>query len=83
MITLKAKVREYRTEQGDIWDLIALACYGDEHAMHFMQDANYEYREVGFFLADVLLIVPPVVQLNNDLKHPVKIPNLKELLPWR
>lgn len=80
---LNAKVDSYKTNQGDIWDLIALTCYGDEHAMHYMQDANYDYRFTGFFSSGIILNVPAQVQVTYDLKHPVKIPRLNELLPWR
>lgn len=83
MPTYNARFEKYITGQGDIWDTIALKCYGDEHAMNKMQDANYEYRFVDGFPANIELIVPPVIIVENDLKSPVKIPDIKGLLPWR
>lgn len=83
MPTYQARVEKYVTGQGDIWDIIALKCYGDERAMDKMQDANYDYRFVDNFSANIELIVPPTVVVENNLKSPVKIPNLKGLLPWR
>jgi hypothetical protein len=80
---LNAKVKDYTTQSGDIWDLIALACYGDEHGMNYMQDANYDYRFTDVFMSGVLLVVPQQIELTYDLKHPVQIPQLKDLLPWR
>ena len=82
-VTYRAKVREYRTNSQDIWDIIALKCYGDERCMHHLQDANFEHRFVGFFQADVLLKVPPEVIVENNLKAGQNLPNIAELLPWR
>jgi hypothetical protein len=83
MPTYKAKVKEYITGQGDIWDMVALTCYGDERCMHHIQDANYERRFVDAFPANVVLVIPQEVTIENDLKHNVGIKNLGQLLPWR
>lgn len=83
MPTYNARFEKYVTGQGDIWDIIALKCYGDEHAMNQMQEANYPYRYVDGFSANIELVVPPVIEVVNDLKSPVKIPDIKGMLPWR
>lgn len=83
MPTYNARFEKYVTGQGDIWDTIALKCYGDEHAMNKMQEANYPYRYVDAFDANVELVVPQVIEVVNDLKSPVKIPDIKGMLPWR
>jgi hypothetical protein len=81
-VTYKAKTLTYKTVQSDIWDICALRVYGDEHAMSFVQDANFEERFVDEFAGGVLLDMPASVTLENNLKSHVAIPNLKQLLPW-
>lgn len=81
-VTYKAKAPEYKTVQGDIWDIIALRSYGDEHACHFVQDANFYERFRDAFPASVILAIPPAVTLQNNLKARRSIPNLKQILPW-
>lgn len=83
MPTYQARFEKYATSQGEIWDMIALKCYGDEHAMNQMQEANYDYRYVDFFDANVELIVPSIVVVESNLKSSAKTLNLKTLLPWR
>lgn len=83
MPTYKAKVKEYITDSGDIWDIIALRCYGDTHAMHRMMEANYDYRFMDFFPADIRLEVPQTVTIANDLRADINFPDIKRLLPWR
>jgi hypothetical protein len=83
MPTYQARFEKYVTGQGDIWDTIALKCYGDERTMHEMQDANYDYRFVDNFPANIELVVPWTVTIENNLKTSVKVPNIKGLLPWR
>jgi hypothetical protein len=81
-VTYKAKATEYKTIQGDIWDIVALRAYGDEHAMHFVQDANFDERFTDEFAASVILQIPASVTLQNNLKARRNIPNLKQVLPW-
>jgi hypothetical protein len=66
-----------------MWDMIALTCYGDERGMNWIQDANYDHRFVDGFPSDIELTIPQTITVEKDLKHPVSIPNLKQLLPWR
>ena len=82
MITLRSKVSEYKTIQGEIWDIIALRTYGDEHACHYVQDANFDERFVDAFEGGVILQVPSVVTLQNNLKARKPTPDLAQLLPW-
>ena len=81
-VTYKAKALEYKTIQGDIWDIVALRAYGDEHAMSFVQDANFYERFTDMFPASVILAIPPAVTLQNNLKARRSLPNLKQVLPW-
>ena len=81
-VTYKAKTLEYKTIQGDIFDIIALRAYGDEHAMHFVQDANFYERFRDEFPASIILTIPQTVTLQNNLKARRSLPNLKEILPW-
>jgi len=81
-VTLQAKHRQHRTVQGEIWDMIALREYGDEHAMHYIQDANFEERFVDEFNGGVILQLPSAVTLENNLKSRPMTPNLKNFLPW-
>jgi hypothetical protein len=83
MLNLIAKTSTYITNQGDMWDMIALREYGDEHAMHYIQDANFYDRFAGAFDPDVTLDIPSPVIVQVNLKSRTKLPNLKELLPWR
>lgn len=79
----EAKSDEYKTIQGDMWDIIAWRQYGDEHAMHCLQDANFYQRFTDAFPASVILEVPPKISIHFNLKSGVQIPSLDQLLPWR
>jgi hypothetical protein len=81
-VTYKSKIQTYKTTQGDIWDIVALRAYGDEHAMHFVQGANFYERFRDEFPASVILGIPPAVTLQNNLKARRSLPNLKQILPW-
>jgi phage tail protein X len=78
-----SKVTSYNTSQGDIWDIIAYRVYGDEHAMHFLQDANYDYRFQDAFPANVTLVIPESVEVKIDLTPSASIIDVQGLLPWR
>lgn len=82
MITYKAKNLQHRTVQGEIWDIIALREYGDEHAMHAVQDANFYERFADEFAGGVLLVIPASVTLQYNLKSRPSTPNLQTILPW-
>lgn len=82
MITYKAKNPQHRTVQGEIWDIVAIREYGDEHAMHFVQDANFYERFADEFAGGVILTIPLTVTLQYNLKSRLAAPNLQEILPW-
>lgn len=65
-------MRNYTTAQGDTWDMVSLHVYGSEKYMAELIEANPEYREVVFFLANVRLKVPAITT-----PTPAKLP------PWR
>lgn len=65
-----------------MWDIVALRVYGDEHAMHFIQDANFQHRFVDGFPGGVILEIPQVVTITNNLKSRKSSPDLSQLLPW-
>lgn len=48
----------YTTIQGDAWDKIAYAVYGDELKMHWLIEANPTHRETVIFPAGVVLSIP-------------------------
>lgn len=64
--------RTYTTSQGDWYDSIALKVYSDEHLMHELIEANYDYRNVKQFSADIVLTCP---ELPSKKKPP--------LVPWQ
>jgi phage tail protein X len=78
-----AQSTEYKTIQGDMWDIISLREYGDEHAMNFVQDANFDLRFTDAFHASVLVTIPLQATVQYNLKSGTPIPPLSELLPWR
>jgi hypothetical protein len=81
-VTYKAKNPIHKTIQGEIWDIIAIREYGDEHCMSQIQDANFDLRFTDEFAGGVLVDLPTTVTLENNLKSHIAIPNLKQLLPW-
>lgn len=81
-VTYKAKHLEHATVQGELWDIVALREYGDEHAMHFVQDANFYERFTDQFPGGIVLALPGAVTVQNNLKSRPAAPNLHALLPW-
>jgi hypothetical protein len=80
--TLTARNLEHKTVQGEIWDIVAIREYGDEHAMHYIQDANFDERFTDEFPGGIVLELPRSVTLEYNLKSRLSTPNLKQLLPW-
>jgi phage tail protein X len=62
----------YKTQQGDTWDHIALKVYGSEKQMTTLIEANPQHRNVVFFSANVILNTP---NINTTATAP--------LPPWR
>jgi hypothetical protein len=81
-VTYKAKHLEHKTVQGEIWDIVAYREYGDEHAMHYVQDANFYERFTDEFLGGVILALPQSVVVQVNLKSRSPAPNLNQMLPW-
>ncbi len=50
----------YKSVQGDTWDLIALKTCGDEHFMSDIIEANPQHRETIFFSEGVDIKIPDV-----------------------
>ena len=68
-------MRTYRTQQGDMWDLIAYHMYpnvGREMCMSRLLEANEQCRETAIFGAGAELSVP-------DIDLPVTL----NLPPWK
>lgn len=80
--TLTSKQSTYKTTQGDMWDIVSLRCYGDEHAMHYVQDANFEERFIDAFPGGMILDIPQSVILQLNLKSRKPNPDLAQMLPW-
>ena len=83
MVTYTANSPQYKTIQGDMWDMIALRMYGDERAMNAVQDANFYQRFTDAFPAGAILNIPPTASVQYNLKSGTAIPSLAEILPWR
>jgi hypothetical protein len=62
--------------------MIAIREYGDEHAMHFIQDANFDERFTDEFPGSVILDLPQTVVVEINLRSRRPTPNLQQLLPW-
>ena len=50
----------YTTKQGDMWDGIAYALYGDVKYTDVLINANSEYRSVYIFSEGIVINVPEV-----------------------
>lgn len=51
---------QYKTIQGDTWDIISYRVYGDEHYVAELIEANHEHRGVVLFPAGVVLTTPEI-----------------------
>jgi hypothetical protein len=80
---LTSKIPQYKTIQGDMWDIVSLRTHGDEHSMSTIQDANFDHRFTDMFPASTLLDIPSPVYVHYDLKAGTSVPNLNAILPWR
>lgn len=58
------------TSQGEMWDSIAKAYYGDERQMSALLEANPDYQDTVVFSAGVALTIPEMVQQEIDLPRP-------------
>lgn len=51
-------MKQYRTIQGDTWDLIAKKVYGDEKKMDYLMAHNFPLLDYFVFPAGILVDVP-------------------------
>ncbi|WP_339271424.1 tail protein X [Paenibacillus sp. FSL K6-1330] len=59
---------QYRTKQGDTWDMIAYKVYGNEKLFPLLMTANHQHIAVVVFDAGTLLQIPdPPVETPDDL----------------
>ncbi|MDR3280936.1 MAG: tail protein X [Synergistaceae bacterium] len=68
-------MRTYRTQQGDLWDVIAYRMYPDvgrEMCMSALIQANEQHRNIAIFPAGIELSVPDI-----------DIPAVSGLPPWK
>lgn len=54
-------VSKYTTQDGDMWDSIALSQLGDSYYANQLIDANRKYSAVVIFEAGIQLTVPTIV----------------------
>lgn len=64
----------YTTVQGDAWDSISLAVYGDEFLAGYLMAANLEHRDTVLFSGNIVLNVPAAPEA------PLSVNNLP---PWK
>jgi len=65
----------YTTKQGDMWDIIAKALYGDEKYTEQLMRANTAHLSTVVFSAGVVLTVPDV--------DTTTVASVASLPPWR
>ncbi len=51
---------QYKTQQGDTWDIIAFRLFGDELYMDELIEANFVHRKTIVFRSGVVLNVPEI-----------------------
>lgn len=64
--------KTYTTKQGDMWDSIAFAVYGDEYKMTYLMDANPQHIATVVFPAGIILTVSELPAAAS-----------KKLPPWK
>lgn len=70
-----AKVRVYRTVNGDTWDLISYKVYGKEQYFHKLIRANLNLIDVSVFNSNIPIICPEFIE--------TEIKKLSKLPPWK
>ena len=71
-----AKVRVYRSQSGDTWDLISFRVYGTEGYFHNLIRANLNLIDIAVFSANIPIIVPDFVDKTSE-------ENYDKLPPWK
>lgn len=61
---------EYKTIQGDTWDLISYNIWENEFYTSDLIKANPEYNEIVFFNAGIVLNIPEIEVIDETVKPP-------------
>lgn len=69
------KVRVYRTQSGDTWDLISYRVYGTEGYFHDLIRANPNLIDIAVFGANVPVMIPDFIDETEEENE--KLP------PWK
>lgn len=51
---------EYKTTQGDTWDLIAYKTLGSEYLLPLLLEENQKHRNIVIFPSDIVLSIPDI-----------------------
>lgn len=61
-------MEEYRTIQGDTWDMIAKKVYGAERRLDYLMASNFELLDYFIFPAGIVVKVPELpAEISEDL----------------
>lgn len=61
-------MEEYRTIQGDTWDMIAKKVYGAERHLDYLMASNFELLDYFIFPAGIVVKVPGLpAEISEDL----------------
>ncbi len=61
-------MEEYRTIQGDTWDMIAKKVYGAEKYLDYLMASNFDLLDYFIFPAGVVIKVPELpAEVSEDL----------------
>ena len=61
-------MEEYRTIQGDTWDMIAKKVYGAERYLDYLMASNFELLDYFIFPAGIVVKVPELpAEISEDL----------------
>ena len=61
-------MEEYRTIQGDTWDMIAKKVYGAERHLDYLMASNFELLDYFIFPAGIVVKVPELPsEISEDL----------------
>ena len=61
-------MEEYRTIQGDTWDMIAKKEYGAERHLDYLMASNFELLDYFIFPAGIVVKVPELpAEISEDL----------------
>lgn len=61
-------MEEYRTIQGDTWDMIAKKVYGAERHLDYLMASNFDLLDYFIFPAGIVVKVPELpAEISEDL----------------